>query len=223
MERWGVTPNLHCYNIMIDGLCKKKMVDDEAVNHFTEMYSRNMIPNKVTYNSLIYGFCKSGRISYVLDLIDDMRDRGQPANVITYTSLIDALCKSHNLDMAIALFMKIKDREGLFDEVFTLLSKMEDNGCIPNEIVICALFEKGKIDMVEKLLCEMIARELKSSRTLMQILEMTGRQFRLILQMRLPPLRVGSLKEDHEDSAADVGFQASSSPLRVFGWRNVLR
>ncbi|MCI79398.1 hypothetical protein A2U01_0100669 [Trifolium medium] len=30
--------------------------------------------------------------------------------------------------------------------------------------------------------------------------------------MRFPPLRVGSLKEDHEDSAADVGFQASSSP-----------
>ncbi|MCI78197.1 pentatricopeptide repeat-containing protein, partial [Trifolium medium] len=39
---------------------------------------------------------------------------------------------------------------------------MEDNGCIPDavtyEIVICALFEKGKIDMAEKLLCEMIAR-----------------------------------------------------------------
>jgi pentatricopeptide repeat protein len=55
-------------------------------------------------------------------------------------------------------------KEGLFDEVFTFLSKMEDNGCIPDavtyEIVIRALFEKGKIDMAEKLLCEMIVRGL---------------------------------------------------------------
>ncbi|QHO12271.1 Pentatricopeptide repeat-containing protein [Arachis hypogaea] len=62
-------------------------------------------------------------------------------------SSIDGLCK-----------------EGLFEEALALMSKMEDNGCLPNavtfEIVIRALFENGENDMAEKLLREMIARGL---------------------------------------------------------------
>jgi pentatricopeptide repeat protein len=53
-------------------------------------------------------------------------------------------------------------KECLFDEVLSLLSKMEDNSCVPDvvtyEIIIQALFGEGKIDITEKLLCEMIAR-----------------------------------------------------------------
>ena len=52
----------------------------------------------------------------------------------------------------------------LFDKALALLSKMEDNGCIPNaktyEIIILSLFEKDENDMAEKLLREMIARGL---------------------------------------------------------------
>ncbi|CAI8583689.1 unnamed protein product [Vicia faba] len=171
-----------------------------------------MTPDTITYSSFIDGLCKSGRMSDVWDLIDEMHDRGQPADVIIYTSLMDALCKNHNLDEAIVLFRKIKDlgfqanvymytvliaglcscgrlkdaqevfkilltndyhvnvcikglcKEGLFDETLALLSKMEDNGCIPNvityEIVIQAVLRKGKKNMAVRLLCEMSARGL---------------------------------------------------------------
>jgi pentatricopeptide repeat protein len=50
--------------------------------------------------------------------------------------------------------------EGLFDEAESLLSKMEDNGCIPNavtyETIIRALFENDENDKALKLLQEMI-------------------------------------------------------------------
>jgi pentatricopeptide repeat protein len=53
---------------------------------------------------------------------------------------------------------------GLLDEALTMVSKMEDNGCIPNaktyEIIILSLFEKDENDKAEKLLHEMIVRGL---------------------------------------------------------------
>ncbi|KAL2334600.1 hypothetical protein Fmac_015813 [Flemingia macrophylla] len=39
-----------------------------------------MNPNTVTYNSLIDGMCKSRRIDYVWDLVDEMHDRGVISN-----------------------------------------------------------------------------------------------------------------------------------------------
>ena len=44
MAQRGVTPDVQCYTIMIDGLCKKKMVD-EAMSLFEEMKHKNMFPN----------------------------------------------------------------------------------------------------------------------------------------------------------------------------------
>lgn len=61
--------------------------------------------------------CKSGRISYIWDLIDEMHNRGQPANIINYNSLIDGLCKNSHLDKAISLFNKIEDRELEFKQI----------------------------------------------------------------------------------------------------------
>jgi len=53
---------------------------------------------------------------------------------------------------------------GLFDESLALLSKMEENVCIPNaltyEIIIRSLFDKDENDKAEKLLREMITRGL---------------------------------------------------------------
>jgi pentatricopeptide repeat protein len=50
----------------------------------------------------------------------------------------------------------------LFDEALTMLSKMEDNSCIPNAatyyIIIRSLFDKGENDKAEKLLREIIAK-----------------------------------------------------------------
>ncbi|MCI36131.1 pentatricopeptide repeat-containing protein, partial [Trifolium medium] len=73
MAQMGVAPDVRSFNIMINGFCKIKMVD-EAVNLFNGMHCRKIIPNVVTYNSLIDGLCKSGRISYALELVDEMHD-----------------------------------------------------------------------------------------------------------------------------------------------------
>ncbi|XLS59095.1 hypothetical protein HN51_008850 [Arachis hypogaea] len=52
---------------------------------------KNLIPNTVTYNTLIDGLGKSKRISHALELLIEMHDKGQPSSIFTYNFLIDAL------------------------------------------------------------------------------------------------------------------------------------
>ncbi|PNX65442.1 pentatricopeptide (PPR) repeat protein, partial [Trifolium pratense] len=52
MAKNGVPPEAWSYSILINGFCKLKMVD-EAVNLFNEMHHRKIIPDVVTYTSLI--------------------------------------------------------------------------------------------------------------------------------------------------------------------------
>jgi len=83
---------------------------------FEEIHFKQIYPDVVTYNSLIDGFCKSGRISYALKLIGEMHDRGQPPDIFTYNSLLDAFCKNYHVDKAIELLTKLKDHN-IFNQV----------------------------------------------------------------------------------------------------------
>jgi pentatricopeptide repeat protein len=78
-------------------------------------------------------------------VFEDLLVKGYNLNVYTYTIMIHEFCN-----------------KGLFDEALTMLSKMEDNSCIPNAatyyIIIRSLFDKGENDKAEKLLREIIAR-----------------------------------------------------------------
>jgi pentatricopeptide repeat domain-containing protein 1 len=73
----------------------------KAVILLKEMHFKNMSPNTITYNFLIDGLRKLGKIYDVWDLIDQMYNRG-------HTSLLDALCINQQVDKVIALLTKIK-------------------------------------------------------------------------------------------------------------------
>ncbi|KAL4375033.1 hypothetical protein HN51_008901 [Arachis hypogaea] len=163
MAKNRVFPDVRSYNIMINGFCKSKMIDD-ALNLFEEMRRKNLVTDTVTYSTLIDGLgnqresfvpwsflktCKieSGRLKNAKEIFQDLSIKGCSPNVRTYNIMIHGLCK-----------------EGLFEEALALLSELEDNGCLPDavtfETLIRALFEKDENDMAEKLLREMVARGL---------------------------------------------------------------
>ncbi|XP_039682694.1 pentatricopeptide repeat-containing protein At3g60050 [Medicago truncatula] len=100
-----------------------------------------------TYNILIDGLCKEGRLENAQVIFQDLLIKGYKVKVWTYNTMINGLCL-----------------EGLFDEAMTLLEKMEDNGCTPDvvtyETIIYALFKNDENDKAEKLLREMITRGL---------------------------------------------------------------
>ncbi|MFS7974400.1 putative tetratricopeptide-like helical domain superfamily [Helianthus anomalus] len=55
MDERGCKPDVVAYNIIVDSLCKDKMIDD-AFNLFKEMvFHKLVLPDVITYNSLIHG------------------------------------------------------------------------------------------------------------------------------------------------------------------------
>ncbi|CAJ1952127.1 unnamed protein product [Sphenostylis stenocarpa] len=105
-----IIPNVYRYNIMINGLGKNKKMN-EGMNLLKQMHMKIIVADSVTYTSLTDGLCKSGRISYVLDVMDEVHERGFEAIVII-------VC-TYNVYT-----------EGLLDEALIIWSKMEDNGCV---------------------------------------------------------------------------------------------
>lgn len=84
---------VHDCNIMINELCKIKIVD-EIVNVFEEMYSKNLILYAIiTYNNIIDDLCKWEKICYAWKLVGKMHNGGQQTIVIVYNSLLHTLCK----------------------------------------------------------------------------------------------------------------------------------
>jgi pentatricopeptide repeat protein len=109
---------------------------NEAMNLFKEMHCRNIIPDVVTYTTLIDGLCNVGRLADALKVFEDILVKGYSLDVYTYTVMIKEFCN-----------------KGFFDEALTMLSIMKGNGCIP----YTKTYENDK---AEKLLREMIARDL---------------------------------------------------------------
>ena len=60
IEKTYFEPNVVFYNTIIDSLCKNRLVT-EALNFLTEMRSKGIQLNVVTYTCLIQGLCNFGR------------------------------------------------------------------------------------------------------------------------------------------------------------------
>jgi pentatricopeptide repeat protein len=81
------------------------------------MIHRGFSPDIVTYNSLINGLCKRGRIQEALNLFEKLQAEGIQPDSITYNTLICWLC-----------------REGAFDDACFLLYRGVENGFVPNDV-----------------------------------------------------------------------------------------
>ncbi|KAL5173797.1 putative pentatricopeptide repeat-containing protein, mitochondrial [Glycine soja] len=183
----GYHPDVITLTTLIKGLCLRGEVK-KALKFHDDVVALEFQLDRISYGTLINGLCKIGETKAAIQLMRNLEERSikpdveiQP-DMYTYTILIDGLCKGGRLKIAQEVFqhLLIKGyhldirtytvmisgfcKAGLFDEALALLSKMEDNGCIPNaitfDIIICALFEKDENDKAEKLLREMIARGL---------------------------------------------------------------
>jgi pentatricopeptide repeat protein len=65
----------------------------------------------VTYNSLIGGFCRVGRLKNALELLHEMQVCGQHSNLQTYAILLDGLCKNLHFQEAMTLFHEMEDKK----------------------------------------------------------------------------------------------------------------
>ncbi|KAG0456400.1 hypothetical protein HPP92_024188 [Vanilla planifolia] len=128
-------------------------------------------PDVVTYNTLINGYCRKGRVEEALRLFKVMFRRGVEPDLVSYKILMKGLCKEGRVWEAQQLFDKMRQRGLAADEAcygilvlgycwvgkmrkaWLLLQEMIGGGYIP-DCFVCMEFAKDvfrlKDEMIEK-------------------------------------------------------------------------
>ncbi|GER44931.1 pentatricopeptide repeat-containing protein [Striga asiatica] len=108
-------PNLVILNSILDGFSKEKSMDCSVF--LVDEMKRLNIYDVVTFNTLLSGYCNSGKIEEAFRLFTSMRKFGFMANKVTYNIMINLFC-----------------RFGLFEHAKELLSVMVCGGLSPDKV-----------------------------------------------------------------------------------------
>jgi pentatricopeptide repeat protein len=107
MKEDGYKLDLRSYNILINGFCKKKMLD-KAGELLDEMVEAGLQPHFCTYNMLA-SFCQIGDFSTITELLHKMRHNKIQPSVVTYGTFIHGWCKNGEVAEALNFFRSLEE------------------------------------------------------------------------------------------------------------------
>ena len=90
MGKIGLQTDFIAFSAYINGLSRLDYVN-EAYQAFAEMTSRGIVPNNITYNSIISTLCKAGNMTEAFKLEQNMRQSGI-ACIMKFTIDLFSLC-----------------------------------------------------------------------------------------------------------------------------------
>ncbi|KAJ0086720.1 hypothetical protein Patl1_08627 [Pistacia atlantica] len=157
-------PNTCIFNILVKHHCKNRNFDSafevlkemkrsserfrEAIELFEEMVSKDQIlPDALTYNILINGFCRGGKVDRAKKIFEFMKNNGCSPNLFNYSALMNGFCKEGRLQEATEAFNEMKSfglkpdtvgyttlidcfcRAGKTVEAMDLLKEMKEGEC----------------------------------------------------------------------------------------------
>ncbi|KAM7489727.1 hypothetical protein LguiB_027211 [Lonicera macranthoides] len=110
-KRWNkwevVSLRVVIYNLLIDGLCKDKHVN-EVFKIFYDVIRKGIKPDVVTYNYMILGVCNFATM--VLEFMDAQASDPMLSVIMCCNStLLDGLCEDEHVDEVSCCFLKFKD------------------------------------------------------------------------------------------------------------------
>ncbi|KAJ8447728.1 hypothetical protein Cgig2_015091 [Carnegiea gigantea] len=136
MVEKGIEPNVVCYNILLDGICRKASLhpDDRfertiraADKVFDEMRARGIEPDVTSYSIVLHVCSRAHKPDLTLDRLEMMKDRGISPSVVTYTSVVKCLSSC-----------------GRMEEAEKLLDEMVRNGVTPSAATYNCFFKEFK-------------------------------------------------------------------------------
>ncbi|OAY79192.1 putative pentatricopeptide repeat-containing protein [Ananas comosus] len=143
MLRREIFPDIVTFN---KGLCKESKLT-EAIS-LLENLDSNMVPDAITYNTLISGLCKNAKVLEAENYLHKMVNQGCAPDDFTYNTIIDGYCK---------IGMVQKSSEILKDAVF--------KGFAPDRVTYCSLIngmcQEGDINRALELFNEAKSKALK--------------------------------------------------------------
>ncbi|KAL6614758.1 hypothetical protein ACP70R_037028 [Stipagrostis hirtigluma subsp. patula] len=149
MRAAGFAPTTATYNVLLKAHCSDAAAPvDDALRLFRNIPK----PDACSYNTVIDGLCRRGRLAEALELFSKMVAKGNTPTVVTYTTVIHWLA-----------------REGCFDDALKTFDEMGRRGISPNVITYSSLIDGlckgGRAASALELLDRMI-KERKSPNTI---------------------------------------------------------
>lgn len=105
----GLEPNVVCYNIILDGICRRSSLhpDDRfdrtvgaAERVFDEMRQRGIEPDVTSYSIVLHVYSRAHKPELSIVKLGEMQGRGICPTVATYTSVIKCLSSCGRLEEA---------------------------------------------------------------------------------------------------------------------------
>ncbi|KAK9765824.1 hypothetical protein K7432_005541 [Basidiobolus ranarum] len=104
----GVSPDVHTYNIIMNAVGRES--PDSAFQVYERMVKQNILPDLVTYNTLLKICKQKGDIELLTKVYNILlNDEGIEPDVVTFSILIDAHSKRRNLGTALNIYREMID------------------------------------------------------------------------------------------------------------------
>ncbi|KAH6796786.1 Pentatricopeptide repeat superfamily protein [Perilla frutescens var. hirtella] len=140
MPKYGCEPDEYVFGCLLDALCKNGSVKEAALL-FEDMRVR-FTPTIKHFTSLLYGWCKEGKLMEAKVVLVKMREAGFEPDTVVYNNLLNGY--------AVA---------GKMSDASHLLQEMRRNGCEPNAtsytIMIQALCAREKMEEAMRVFVDM--------------------------------------------------------------------
>ncbi|XP_057512861.1 pentatricopeptide repeat-containing protein At1g11710, mitochondrial-like [Actinidia eriantha] len=140
-----VAPNSVTYNCLINGYCKlERLAIAEVVKKayiekaklLVDALDNDGLLDAITHNTLLNGFCISGKIDEALDLISKMRKNENLVNMVTYNIMINFLC-NYGFSQQAREVMKMMTSKGVAPDFITYMTLVihTAKNCIMEEVI----------------------------------------------------------------------------------------
>lgn len=171
--------NIFTYNSFITRLCTEGDME-KASEVFLEMSEVGLVPDCVSYTTMIGGYFKVENINRAFSYLCKMLKSGTQPSIITYTLFIDNFCKYGDVEMAEVMFQKMiieglkpdvvmynilmdgYGKKGYLHKAFELLDMMRSTNVTPDVVtyntLINGLVMRGFLKEAKDILDELIRR-----------------------------------------------------------------
>ncbi|MQL76925.1 hypothetical protein Taro_009323 [Colocasia esculenta] len=140
MPKYGCEPDERAFGCLLDALCKNGSVK-EAASLFEDMRMR-FPPTLRHFTSLLYGWCRAGKLAEAKHVLIQMRQAGLEPDIVVYNNLLCGYVTA-----------------GKMEDGYELLREMRRKGCDPNVIsyttMIQALCSLERTDEAMRVFAEM--------------------------------------------------------------------
>ena len=165
-----IKPDLITYNTYIKGCTQLKLYDklDYVYEHIINNKEVNIIPNDVTFNSLIDAYVRQNNMNKVFKLISTMQQYHIKPDNFTYTTIIkglnkDSFSSNNNNDINNNYKNKNKDELDLAFQLFEKVKQISKPDEILYNCIMDACLRFNKVDKMLELYKEMIENNISPS------------------------------------------------------------